>query len=209
MKKIVPAILTNDPADLEIKIRQSEQFTEIAQIDIMDGKFVPSMSVGSEDLKKVKTKLYLEVHIMAVDPERYFEPFRSAGAKRIIFHFESTDRPAELVRMLREMNVLPGIAINPGTPLDAVRPLFGDIDMLLLMAVNPGFYGSPFIPEVLNKARELSKEERKFILALDGGVKQDNFMEIVNSGVEQIDIGSGIFKGNPAENYRKFLEQLK
>jgi ribulose-phosphate 3-epimerase len=133
--KIVPAVLTGDPADLEIKIRQAEQFTDIAQIDIMDGKFVPSRSIGSEDLKKIKTRLYLEVHIMAVEPQRYFQAFAEAGAKRILFHFEATDKPAELIKQLREMNISPGIVINPQTKIEAVKPFFGDIDILLLMAV--------------------------------------------------------------------------
>ena len=208
MTKIVPAILTNDSADLEVKIRQAEQFTDIAQIDIMDGKFVPSRSIGSEDLKKIKTRLYLEVHIMAVDPERYFQGFTEAGAKRILFHFEATDKPAELIKELREMNISPGIVINPQTPVEAVKPFFKDIDILLLMAVNPGFYGAPFIPEVLDKAREISKMGKNFILSLDGGVKLENFLDIVNAGVEQIDIGSAIFKGNPGENYKAFLKLL-
>jgi ribulose-phosphate 3-epimerase len=206
--KIVPAILTNDPADLELKVRQAESFCGLAQIDIMDGKFVPSTSVGFEDLKKVKTKLYLEVHLMVLEPEKYFDGFISAGAKRILFHYEATKKSAELLKLLRSKGISPGIVINPGTKTEEVQPLFNDIDMLLLMAVVPGFYGAPFIPEVLDKAKAISKMKKKFILSLDGGVKLDNFLDIVNSGVEQIDVGSAIFKGEPGENYKRFFGKL-
>jgi len=209
MVKIVPAVLTDDPKDLEVKIRQAESITDIAQIDIMDGMFVPSNSIGSDDLKKIKTSLYLEVHIMAMNPEKMFKGFKDAGAKRILFHYEATDNPSGLIDQLKSMAISPGMVINPKTPVKAVKQFFPRIDILLLMAVNPGFYGAPFIPEVLDKAREISAmEDKKFILSLDGGVKQDNFLDIVKAGVEQIDIGSAIFKGDPKENYQAFLKLL-
>ena len=210
MKKIVPAILTDDPKALAQMISSAEKFCDLVQVDIMDGKFVPSKSIASDDLKKIKTKLFLEVHLMVERPEEYFKGFKDAGAKRILFHYEATARPAELIKMLKDMKVSPGIVINPGTPVTAVEPFFPDIDMLLLMAVNPGFYGSPFIPEVLEKAREISKLDKKFILSLDGGVKFDNVRAVSEAGVEQIDVGSAIFKGDdPAANYRKLSELIK
>ena len=210
MKKIVPAILTDDPLQLDWMIRQAENFCELVQIDIMDGKFVPSKSIASIDLKKVLTSLYLEVHLMVEEPEKYFEPFKAAGAKRILFHYEATQRHAELLGKLKSMGISPGIVINPGTPIEKVKPFFNDIDVLMLMAVNPGFYGAPFIPEVLDKARAVSKMNKKFILSLDGGVKLDNVLEIASAGVQQIDVGSAIFKGeSPEENYKRFVELLK
>jgi len=208
MKKIVPAILTNDPKELEKMIRAAEGFCDIVQVDIMDGKFVPSKSISSEDLKKIKTKLYLEVHLMVLEPEKYFDGFIAAGAKRILFHYEVTKKSAELIKILRSKGISPGMVINPGTTIKEVKPFFGDIDVLLLMAVNPGFYGAPFIPEVLDKAREVSKMKKNFILSLDGGVKLDNVLEVASAGVEQIDVGSAIFKGEPAENYKKLVQLL-
>lgn len=206
--KIVPAVLTKDPADLELKIRQAESITDIAQIDIMDSKFVPSVSITAEDLAKIKTKLYLEIHLMVMEPEKHFDEFIKAGAKTILFHYEATKKHAELIKNLRSKGISPGIVINPNTRVEEVQPFLNDIDILLLMAVNPGFYGAPFIPDVLDKARAISKMKKKFILSLDGGVKLDNFMDIVNAGVEQIDIGSAIFKGDVKENYKKFMEKL-
>lgn len=208
--KIVPAILTKDPIELEKMIRAAEGFCDIVQIDIMDGKFVPSTSISGDDLKKIKTRLYLEVHLMVLEPEKYFDGFIKAGAKTILFHYEATDRAGDLIGRLRSKGISPGLVINPQTPVEKVKPFFNDIDILLLMAVNPGFYGAPFIPEVLDKARETSKMKRRFILSLDGGVKLDNVVEIARAGVEQIDVGSAIFKGeNPKENYKKFEEKLK
>ncbi len=210
MKKIVPAILTGDPKDLAKMISASEKFCDLVQIDIMDGKFVPSKSITFEDLKKIKTNLFLEVHLMVLNPENYFKGFKEAGAKRIIFHYEATGKPKELIDMLKKLGVKPGIAINPETPVTAIDPFLDDLDLVLLMAVNPGFYGSPFIPEVLDKARELSRMTKKLILSLDGGVKFDNVKDIASAGIEQIDIGSAIFKnGDPGENYRKFVDLVK
>ncbi|MFC1482654.1 ribulose-phosphate 3-epimerase [Candidatus Margulisiibacteriota bacterium] len=208
--KIVPAILTDDPKDLELKIRQTEQFTDNAQIDIMDSKFVPSISINVSDLQKIKTNLVLEVHLMVVNPETYFQGFKDAGAKRIIFHYEATKRSKELIAMLKDLKVKPGIAINPETPIAAVEPFFNDINMLLLLAVNPGFYSSKFIPEVLDKAKEINKREKKFILAIDGGVSEKTIKDIKEAGIEQIDVGSAIFKHkNPARMYKKLNELIK
>jgi len=210
MKKIVPAILTDDPKALVQMISSAEKFCDLVQIDIMDGKFVPSKSINSDDLKKIKTNLYLEVHLMVLNPENYFKGFKEAGAKRIIFHYEAAPRPKELIDTLKKLKIKPGIAINPETPVTAIDPFLDELDMVLLLAVNPGFYGSPFIPEVLQKARELSQMRKKIILALDGGVKFDNVREIADSGVEQIDVGSAIFKnGDPRANYKKFAELVK
>jgi ribulose-phosphate 3-epimerase len=206
---IVPAILTNDPADLELKLRQAESFCTLAQLDIMDGKFVPSTSIGFADLAKIKTSLTLEVHLMVFNPELHFEGFKNAGAKRILFHYEATTQHAALIQQLKAMSISPGIVINPETPASALAPLWDDLDMILLMAVTPGFYGAPFIPEVLDKARELAKvPNKKFILALDGGVKLDNAKIIADAGVEQLDVGSAIFKGDPVLNYNQFLDSI-
>lgn len=213
--KIIPAVLTNDEQDLELKIRLAEKITPLAQIDVMDGIFVPSYSVGFKELQKIKTNMELEIHLMVIKPEMYFEGYKNARAKRIIFHFEATNKPYELLKQLKNMGLEAGIAINQETPVNAVVPFLKDLDMLLLLAVNPGFYGSPFIPSVLDKACELSSILSHNscpitpVLALDGGVKLDNILNIYNSGVKQAVIGSAIFKGNPEENYNNFLVKLQ
>lgn len=208
--KIIPAILTEDLEDLELKIRQSESFVEIVQIDIMDGKFVPSKSITAQDLAKIKTHLFLEAHLMVEHPFKEITPFKEAGVKRIIFHFESKDEPQEVMREIKQQGLEVGLAINPETSVKEVKPLLKDVKVLLLLAVNPGFYGSKFIPEVLDKSRMLAPNERYYVIALDGGVKLDNIVEIKNAGVEVACVGSGIFgRGNPKDNYFLLLKKIK
>jgi len=208
--KIIPAILTGDPKDLELKIRQAESFIDIAQIDIMDGKFVPSQSITAADLAKVKTKLFLEAHLMVECPLLEIIPFKQAGAKRIIFHYESKDNPAQVIKEIRKQGLEVGIAINPETTIEEVEPLLGKIAVLLLLSVNPGFYGSKFIPEVLDKSRLLAPKKRNYVIALDGGIKLDNILEIRNAGVEIACVGSEIFgKGEPKNNYLDLLKKVK
>jgi ribulose-phosphate 3-epimerase len=208
--KIIPAILTDDPKDLELKIRQSESFIDVVQMDIMDGRFVPSRSIAAADLAKVKTNLFLEAHLMVEHPLKEIIPFKDAGVKRIIFHFESKDEPREVIREIRKAGLEAGLAINPETSIEQVEPLLEEINLLLLLAVNPGFYGSKFIPEVLEKSRILSPQKRNYVIALDGGIKIDNILEVRNAGIEVACVGSGIFgKGESRENYLDLLQAIK
>jgi len=209
--KIVPAILTNELKDLEKKIRQVESFTDIAQIDIMDGKFVPSKSITAKDLSKIKTNLFLEAHLMVDYPSCEIIPFKEAGVKRFIFHFEAKENPEEVIEKIKKENMEVGLAINPETEIEFVEKFFERIELLLIMAVNPGFYGSKFIPQVLEKVRYLKKiRKRKFLIGLDGGIKINNIREIKEAGVELACVGSEIFcKGEPRENFFALLEKIK
>lgn len=207
--RIVPALLTDKPADLERMIRQAERFCGLVQVDIMDGKFVPSKSISAADLAKVKTGLELEIHIMVEDPLNYVVPFKEAGAGRIVFHLESKDDPAEVIRSIRAQGMQAGIAINPETPVSKAEPYFKDIDILLFLSVNPGYYGSKFIPGVCDKARSLIGRKDRPIIAMDGGLKSDNIVMIRDAGVDLACVGSGIFgKGEPAQNYRVLAQML-
>ncbi len=207
--KIIPAILTDNAKDLELKIRQSELFTEIAQIDIMDGRFVPSVSIKAEDLGKIKTSLFLEAHLMVEHPMDEIIPFKKAGVKRIIFHLESKDDPQDMLRKIKEEGLEAGIAINPGTEINQVEPFLKELNVLLIMAVNPGFYGSKFIPRVLEKSRALYFKKRNYLIALDGGVKSDNIRDIRDAGVEIACVGSTIFgKGEPKDNFFSLIKSI-
>lgn len=207
--KIVPALLTDKPAELERMIRQSEGFCGLVQVDIMDGKFVPSKSVSAADLAKIKTGLELEIHIMVEDPLKYVVPFKEAGAGRIVFHLESKDDPSEVIRSIRAQGMQAGIAINPETPVSKAEPYFKDIDILLFLSVNPGYYGSKFIPGVCDKARSLIGRKNRPVIAMDGGLKSDNIVMIRDAGVDLACVGSGVFgKGDPAQNYRALTKML-
>lgn len=207
--KIIPAILTDKSEDLKNMIKKAEDFCDFAQIDIMDDKFVPSKSISAEDLAKIKTKLKLEIHLMVDEPSRYLKPFKEAGASRIVFHYESKENPSEVISKIRELNLEAGLAINPPTQLSEVKGLLKNINVLLLLSVNPGFYGSKFIPEVCDKARALKKMEGNFVVAMDGGIKLDNILMMRDAGVDVACVGSGIFgQGDPKENYQRLLEKL-
>ncbi len=208
--RIVPALLTDKPGELERMIAQSGGFCDLVQVDIMDGKFVPSKSISAGDLAKVKTGLKLEIHLMVEEPGKYLEPFKRAGAGRIIFHYESKEDPAGLIPKIRALGMEAGIAINPETPVSKVEGYFKDIDVLLFLSVNPGFYGSKFIPEVCDKARMLKGRSGRPIIAMDGGLKTENILMIKEAGVDLACVGSGIFgKGDPKENYRALAEKVR
>lgn len=205
--RTVPAILTDDPANLEKLVRQAETFTEYVQMDIMDGRFVPSKSVSCRDIAALKTSLTWEAHLMVMDPETCIEDFHRAGASKIVFHYKATREPGKIIEMVRESGMQVGLAVNPEVPIADFAPLVGEVDSILFLAVNPGFYGAKFIPEVLDKITDFRGRYPGTETGIDGGVKENNIAEIAHSGVDVIYIGSAIFmQPDPAESYRRLTE---
>ncbi|MDD4859969.1 MAG: ribulose-phosphate 3-epimerase [Dehalococcoidales bacterium] len=205
-KQVVPAILTDNPKTLETLVRQTEAITRNAQFDIMDGKFVPSRSINSEDIQRLTPKLDWEVHLMVLQPENYLEGFLKAGATKIVFHYEATSAPQKLIRQIKKLGLKAGIALNPETPISAIEPLVKDVDSVLFLSVNPGFYGAKFIPEVLDKIREFHKLYPDCEAGIDGGIKESNIAAIAQSGVDVIYVGSAIFlQPDPAASYKRLL----
>ena len=201
---VVPAILTDSPTSLDTMVRQSETFTDYVQFDVMDGKFVPSRSITGEHLANLPMKLEWEVHLMVLQPEDYLPYFQREGAIRVIFHYEATSSPRKVIFMAQELGLKVGLAVNPETPISAVLPLIDDVDNVLLMSVHPGFYGAPFIPEVLDKVRELRKLQPDIEIGIDGGVKESNIARIAQSGANVIYVGSAIFlQPQPDESFRR------
>ena len=203
MSIIIPAILTDNPKDLEKMIRQAEQFTDYAQIDIMDGKFVPSKSIIASDLAKIKTNLFLEAHLMVSQPQNYIQDFKKAGAKKIIFHFEATKKPLEAIKAIKDAGLKAGLAINPGTKNSQISQLVEKIESVLFLSVNPGFYGAKFIPEVIDKAREFKRLFPSVQTGIDGGMKLDNVRLASEIAIDYICVGSAIFsKEDPGESFK-------
>ena len=204
--QIVPAILTDDPNALENMVRQAETFTDYVQIDIMDGRFVPSKSITCQQLSTVPIKPNWEAHLMVLDPESYLPGFYQAGAQKIIFHYEATASPGKVIAQARELGLKVGLAVNPDTPASAFISLTGDVDSVLFLAVNPGFYGSKFIPEVMDKVAELRQSCPELETGIDGGIKETNIRQVAQSGVDVIYVGSAIFlQQQPGESYRHLL----
>ncbi len=202
--RVVPAILTEDSEALETMVRQAETFTTWVQFDIMDGKFVPSRSINYEHLAGLPMKLSWEVHLMVQRPEDYLEGFRRAGAQKVVFHYEATPSPREVISLVRELGLGVGLAVNPETPVSAILSLAGEVDSVLFLSVYPGFYGRGFITEVLDKVAELRSARPTVEIGIDGGIKESNIAQVARAGVDVIYVGSAIFlQPQPGESFRR------
>ncbi len=200
MRKVVPSVLTDDPKELERKIRILEPLVEIIQIDIMDNKLVPNTSVGITDVQRVNPRKPMEIHLMVKHPIEYIQSFARIGAFRIIFHIESDDKPREVIREIKSFGLQAGIAINPPTPVEKLESFLDLVDLVLVMGVNPGFQGQKFIPEILSKVRYIKKLKPSMIIEVDGGVNPDTGPDLVNAGVDILNVGSYLFKNNAVKD---------
>lgn len=206
--RVVPAILTDDPAKLEGIVRQMGGFADWVQVDIMDGEFVPSRSITCQHLAAIPIKSGWEAHLMVKRPEEHLECFKQAGAEKIVFHYEATSSPKKVIAQARKLGLRVGMAVNPETPVAAVLPLADELDSVLFLAVNPGSYGSKFIPEVLDKIREFRRACPGAEIGIDGGVKEANITQVVGSGVDVIHIGSAIIMHPQPAQSLKHLQAL-
>ena len=199
--KVAPSILSADFSRLGEEIRAVEAAgADIIHIDVMDGHFVPNITIGPlivQAARKV-TKLPLDVHLMIENPELYIADFAKAGADYLTVHAEAAYHLHRLVQSIREhKGVKAAVSLNPATPLEALDYVLGDLDMVLIMSVNPGFGGQAFIPSQLDKIRALRKriDDRRLDLEIevDGGVKTDNAAEVAAAGADILVAGSAVF----------------
>jgi ribulose-phosphate 3-epimerase len=199
--KVAPSILSADFSRLGEEIRAVEAAgADIIHIDVMDGHFVPNITIGPLIVQAVRkvTKLPLDVHLMIENPELYIADFAKAGADYLTVHAEAAYHLHRLVQNIREhKGVKAAVSLNPATPLDALDYVLGDLDMVLIMSVNPGFGGQAFIPSQLDKIRALRKriDDRRLDLEIevDGGVKTDNAGEVAAAGADILVAGSAVF----------------
>ncbi|MDP2932476.1 MAG: ribulose-phosphate 3-epimerase [Chloroflexota bacterium] len=201
MSRVVPAILTEDPKALATMVRQAESFTDFVQLDMMDGQFVPSHSIGVEHLAGLPMKLGWEAHLMVLKPETYFAGLKQAGARKVVFHYEATASPREVIAAARRLGLGVGLAINPETPVAAFLPLVSEVDSVLFLSVHPGFYGAKFLPEVVGKLVEFRRARPHTETGIDGGIKESNISQV--AGADVIYVGSAIFlQPQPGEAFR-------
>jgi ribulose-phosphate 3-epimerase len=200
MIEIVPSILSADFARLAEDIARVERAgATILHLDIMDGHFVPNLTIGPPVVASVRrtTRLHLDVHLMIENPERYVEAFVEAGANSVSVHFEACRHLDGTLGLIRKAGAMAGVVLNPATPVSVLEDVLEVADYVLLMSVNPGFGGQKLIPYVLDKARKLDRMRREKKLALpieiDGGVNRQNLADVVRSGCEWIVTGSAIF----------------
>ncbi len=213
MKKIAPSILSADFSRLSDEVRAVEKAgADVIHVDVMDGHFVPNITIGPlvvQGLRKL-TSLPLDVHLMIENPERYIEVFAQAGSGWITFHTEVCPNLKRMIKKIRQLNVRPGVVLKPATPLKTLFPVLDDIDLVLIMSVNPGFGGQSFIPSTLKKIERLRKivDQNSYPLEIevDGGVKVENIREISAAGADTFVVGTGIFK---TENYEETIRKLR
>jgi ribulose-phosphate 3-epimerase len=143
---------------------------------------------------------------MIESPQDYLEDFQQAGAEKVIFHYEATSAPREVIAQARHLGLAVGLAVNPETHLSAISPLVGEVDSVLLLTVHPGFYGSQFIPEVLEKMVEFRNSHPGIEIGIDGGIKEDNITQVARAGADTIYVGSAIFlQPEPGDSFRRLL----
>jgi ribulose-phosphate 3-epimerase len=194
MPKLIPAILTDDPLDLERKLRQVEEWTDEAHIDFMDGEFVETLSVPPESLTSLNPRIDLEAHLMVRHPEAFVHPFQGSRIKRLIFHAEAVDNRDFIIRLFAAEGFSVGLAINPETPLDVVAEHLAEIEVVHCLTVHPGRQGNPFQPGVLDKVRRLREQWSSGTIAVDGGINQETIRAVVNAGADRLVVGSSIWR---------------
>jgi ribulose-phosphate 3-epimerase len=217
MIKLAPSILSADFANLERDIKMVEQAgAELLHIDVMDGHFVPNITIGAPVVKSLRkvSNLVLDVHLMISQPENYIKDFADAGADIITVHAEAATHLHRLIQMIKKEGCKAAVALNPATPLSVLDYVLEDLDMVLIMSVNPGFGGQKFIPSALDKIKTLrsmiNEKNLNIDIQVDGGIGLDNIAEVVSCGANVLVAGSAIFNSpDPALAIKKMKEAVR
>ena len=204
---IAPSVLSADFSNLEKDIKMLDKSqAEWIHFDVMDGVFVPNISFGFPILKATRkhTSKFIDVHLMMVNPEKYIEQFKNAGADGISVHYEGNIHILSILNQIRACGAKAGLVLNPATPISVIKDIIHSIDTLLIMSVNPGFGGQKFIPNTINRIKEakeiIKKTGAKTIIEVDGGVGPSNAKEVINAGADVLVAGSAVFNTkNPSE----------
>ncbi len=215
MLKLAPSILSADFANLGADVEAVDRAgAHYIHIDVMDGAFVPNFSIGLPVIKAIRkyTDKVFDVHLMVEDPAHHLEAFKEAGADILTVHVEACRHLHRTIQTIHSLGIRAGVALNPATPLCVLDDVLEDVDMVLLMGVNPGFGGQKYISSTTDKIRRLRKIIRDRSLdvdiEVDGGINRDNLNMVLDAGANVIVAGSQIFNGDVAENMKDFLNIL-
>ncbi|MCK5513709.1 MAG: ribulose-phosphate 3-epimerase [Deltaproteobacteria bacterium] len=213
MKKLAPSILSADFSRLGDEIKAVEEAgADYIHVDVMDGHFVPNITIGPLVVETIKnvTKLPLDVHLMISNPDKYIKDFIKAGSSILSVHAETCPHLQRTINHIRELGIKPAVVLNPSTSLSTLEYILEEVDMVLLMTVNPGFGGQKFISSMIPKIKKLRKliDEKHLSVELevDGGINLDNISKVVNAGADVIVAGSAVFK---SKDCKETVMQMK
>lgn len=204
--KIAPSILSADFGRLNDEIKTVEKYSDLIHVDVMDGHFVPNITIGAPVVKWIKTKLPLNCHLMIEHPENFIESFAKAGAETIVVHQEVCPHLNKVIQQIKDAGCRAGVSINPGTPMEVLEEVLEDLDEVLIMSVNPGFGGQSFIESSLGKIAALRELAPDLDIAVDGGINAETGRLCLEAGANVLVAGSYIFG---AKNRKKAIESLR
>jgi len=212
--KLAPSILSADFTNLKLALSQCDEGgAHWIHVDVMDNQFVPNLTIGPPVVKSLRpnTKKFLDVHMMVIEPEKLVGPFARAGADSITFHIEATDDPQSVIDLIKATGTKVGISIKPATPLAEIEPYYDQIDLVLVMSVDPGFGGQGYLDgstERVEKVKQILIEkclQDRVLIEVDGGIKLHNAEEVINAGADVLVAGSAIFGADdPVQTMKDF-----